>query len=544
MGGETRRARIMSEAFRSFHPLLVGAAVGAAWADLLLGLNPHLLTPLRALTLIALCTAAGVALAVPWRLVRRREPGSGRAAALVFGLASALFAAFAEAQRLIYLAFVRGDARRLLGATAVVSGLWAAAAFAGALRRRERPTPAAPLPALFLGLYLIAPVLGGRSRPAAALATPPTLPAAATRSLLVVGLEGVSWELVTEGASDGALPTFAELLKRGAAGPLEPLGAFERAALWTTAATGKRPLKHGVVSQEEQMTPAGSLLLRPILPGSALRIGLPFVRLRSVPAPSRSLAFWEILGRRGHETAALGWPAAARTGTEERLETFRLEPGRLDRPLVRALSPEGLPADLARRTTLAGAASDLAVVGAALGTAPQGPSNILVLVLSGAETVARSFGAADDPHYWGLPVPDAEAKARALKAYYVFLDDLLRDLLEREGRDRTICVFSPASFGPPPPLDAVAAFLRAEPPEAGPEAGDDGFILLQGWGIREGVRLTSAHVLDLAPTLLVLSGEPMARDVDGRVLAEAFDERFSRRTSIPIVTTFEPEGPQ
>jgi len=158
--------------------------------------------------------------------------------------------------------------------------------------------------------------------------------------------------------------------------------------------------------------------------------------------------------------------------------------------------------------------------------------------------VARSFGAADDVHYWGLPVHGAEAKARALKAYYVFLDDLLRDLLEREGRDRTICVFSPASFGPPPPLDAVAAFLRAEPPEAGPEAGADGFVLLQGWGIREGVRLTSAHVLDLAPTLLVLSGEPMARDIDGRVLAEAFDERFSGRTSIPIVTTFEPDGPQ
>ena len=534
----------MSEAFRPFHPLLAGAAVGAAWADLLLGLNPHLLTPSRALTLLALCGAAGGAVAAAGRLVRRRERGTGRAGAVAFGLAAALFAVFAEAQRLIYLAFVGGDARRLLGATAIVSGLWAVAAFAGALRRRARQTPAAPLPALFLGLYLVAPILGGRSRPVAALATPPTLPAAATRSLLVVGLEGVSWELVTEGASDGTLPTFAELLKRGAAGPLEPLGAFEPPALWTSAATGKRPLKHGVVSLVEQRTPAGPLLLRPLLPGSALRISLPFVRLRSAPAASRSLAFWEILGRRGHETAALGWPAAAGTGTEERLETFRVEPERLDRPLVRALSPEGLPAELARRTTLAGAARDLSVVGAAFGTAPQGPRNVLVLVLSGAEMVARSFGAADDVHYWGLPVHGAEAKARALKAYYVFLDDLLRDLLEREGRDRTICVFSPASFGPPPPLDAVAAFLRAEPPEAGPDAGADGFVLLQGWGIREGVRLTSAHVLDLAPTLLVLSGEPMARDIDGRVLAEAFDERFSGRTSIPIVTTFEPEGPQ
>jgi len=36
----------------------------------------------------------------------------------------------------------------------------------------------------------------------------------------------------------------------------------------------------------------------------------------------------------------------------------------------------------------------------------------------------------------------------------------------------------------------------------------------------------------------------MARDMDGRVLAETFDERFTQTTSIPIVTSFEPEGPQ
>ena len=40
------------------------------------------------------------------------------------------------------------------------------------------------------------------------------------------------------------------------------------------------------------------------------------------------------------------------------------------------------------------------------------------------------------------------------------------------------------------------------------------------------------------------TGEPIARDMDGRVLAEAFDDRFSRGTSIPVVETFEPEGPQ
>jgi hypothetical protein len=534
----------MSEPSRPFHPLLAGAAGGAAWADVLLGLNPHLLTPARIAILAGLCAGGGALAASPFVLLRRRGLTPGRPGMVLFSLTAALFALFAEAQRLTFIAFVAGGARRVLGATAVVAALWAAAALVRAVRRPARGAPAAPAPGVFLVLLLALPVLGKRAASPSPLAASPQIPAAPTRSLLVVGLDGVSWELLTEGASEGSLPTFAELLKHGAAGPLQTLGAFDRPALWTTAATGKRPLKHGVVSGEECETPAGALDLRPLLPGSTLRLGLPLAPLRPAEAESRSLAFWEILGRRGHETAVFGWPAASRTGSEERLELFRVEPRRLDRPLVRVLSPEGLPPGAAARTTLAGAARDLTVVGAALGTVPQGPSNVLVLVLSGAALVARPFGAALSPRYWGLPVPDAEAKARALKAYYRFLDDLLRDLLEREGRDRTICVFTPASFGPPPPLNAVASFLRAEPPLSGPEDGSDGFLLLHGAGIREGVRLTSAHVLDVAPTLLVLAGEPIARDIDGRVLAEAFDERFTGSTSIPIVTTFEPGGPQ
>lgn len=534
----------MSEHRRPFHPLLAGAASGAAWADVLLGLNPHLLSPARALTLAGLCVAGGALVASPFVLLRRRGATPGRAGKFAFALAAALFSLFAEQQRWIFRAFVAGDARRVLGATAVVAGLWAAVALASALGTPRRGARAVPAPGAFLVLFFAVPFLRGHATASAPLTTPPPLAAAARRSLLVVGLDGVSWELLMEGASEGLLPTFGELLKHGAAGPLETLGAFDRAALWTTAATGKRPFKHGVVSGEERRTPAGALFLRPLFPGSTLRLGLPFATPRPATTESRSLAFWEILGRRGHETAVLGWPASSRTGTEERLTLFRVEARRLDRPLVRSLSPEGLPADLAIETTLAGAARDLTVAGAALGTVPKGPSNVLVLVLSGAELPARPFGAARDPRYWGLPVPDAEAKARALKAYYRFLDDLLRDLLEREGRDRTICVFTSASFGPPPPLNAVASFLRGEPPESGPDAGADGFLLLHGAGIREGVRLTSASLLDLAPTLLVLAGEPIARDIDGRVLAEAFDERFTGSTSIPIVTTFEPGGPQ
>src|SRR5665811_1315735 len=82
--------------------------------------------------------------------------------------------------------------------------------------------------------------------------------------------EGASWDLLTAYASEGAMPVVARLLREGAAGPLVPLSPYDRAALWTTAATGKRPLNHGVVSSRRGETRFGTLRLFPVLPGSAV----------------------------------------------------------------------------------------------------------------------------------------------------------------------------------------------------------------------------------------------------------------------------------
>ena len=155
-------------------------------------------------------------------------------------------------------------------------------------------------------------------------------------------------------------------------------------------------------------------------------------------------------------------------------------------------------------------------------------------------------GAAENSRYWGFSFPEKEAEARAaaLRAYYRFLDDLLGEILEREGRERMICLFAPVGWGPPPTVEAISLFLRGQRPVASPDAARDGFVLFAGAGVRSGVRLTSANVLDLAPTLLVLAGEPLARDMDGRVLAEVFDEQFTESASVPIVSTFEASGPQ
>jgi hypothetical protein len=191
------------------------------------------------------------------------------------------------------------------------------------------------------------------------------------------------------------------------------------------------------------------------------------------------------------------------------------------------------------------AARDLSVAGITLATLPAGPASVATVVFSGLTPLSRYFGpsVAQVP-YVGRQPRNTDERSRALTAYYKLLDDLIGDFVEREGRDWTIVVFSPVSYGPPPSLEGAFQFLSGREPMGSPYRCEPGFLIIAGPGIRSGARLTSATVYDLAPTILVLAGEPIARDFDGRVLGEAFDERFAETASFPVVVSFEPGGPQ
>jgi hypothetical protein len=54
----------------------------------------------------------------------------------------------------------------------------------------------------------------------------------------------------------------------------------------------------------------------------------------------------------------------------------------------------------------------------------------------------------------------------------------------------------------------------------------DGFMIAAGAHIERGAVVTGASVLDLAPTILYLMGNPVPRDMEGRVLLEIIDATF------------------
>ncbi len=66
-----------------------------------------------------------------------------------------------------------------------------------------------------------------------------------------------------------------------------------------------------------------------------------------------------------------------------------------------------------------------------------------------------------------------------------------------------------------------------------------GLLVMAGPGIKAGGQLQAASVLDITPTLLYMANQPVADDMRGRVLLEAFDGTHRRKFPVKTVPTYE-----
>jgi predicted AlkP superfamily phosphohydrolase/phosphomutase len=76
---------------------------------------------------------------------------------------------------------------------------------------------------------------------------------------------------------------------------------------------------------------------------------------------------------------------------------------------------------------------------------------------------------------------------------------------------------------------------------------DYGIFLAHGAAIRPGFTIDGAKIIDLAPTILALTGVPVPNDMDGRVLEEIFVDGYAReaaaRQEAPALVSAPSESP-
>lgn len=176
----------------------------------------------------------------------------------------------------------------------------------------SRPVPREPSEGMTEGVLALAPQFEAES--AAALA--PVRQAGRPR-VLVIGVDGASWDRIERGIAAGRLPTLAKLRESGISAPLHSLEPTYSPLVWTSMMTGVTPPEHGIEDFYLMQLPrlgVQNLHIRRsfgVVRDALSRTG----ELRFVPVTSslrRRKAIWNLADEAGLATAVIGlwatWP--------------------------------------------------------------------------------------------------------------------------------------------------------------------------------------------------------------------------------------------
>lgn len=356
---------------------------------------------------------------------------------------------------------------------------------------------------------------------------------------LLLGLDGLDWELLRPLIVRGELPAFQHLVTTGVTGNLHTLQPTLSPILWNSIATGQRAAKHGihgfteVDEKTETVRPASSLSRQckavwHILQQNGARCHV-LNWFASHPAEPLNGSCVSDLFPEGAPPLSQPWPLRpglvhpARLGPA--LAELRMGPDELDGDILRLFVPRGAEVDQAKDKRLFVLARELAkafsVHNAATHLLSTEPWDFLAAYWRTPDLLFHYFMPFHGPAIEGVDPKLAELYGEVVNSTCRLYDRMLGAYLHLAGPDANVIVVSDHGFqsgARRPPFN--------ENPFANPEAWHrpQGVFLARGPLFKAGEEIHGARLLDITPTILTLHGLAPARDMDGRVLAEAFRE--------------------
>lgn len=368
--------------------------------------------------------------------------------------------------------------------------------------------------------------------------------------VVVLGLDGVDPGFVAQLVEQGKLPHFAELARGGASGPLRSQHPLLSPVIWTTIATGRPAVDHGITHFVIENPETGREL--PVTS-----------RMRQTPA------LWNLLTDAGKTTAVVGWwatwPAEDIDGAVISDRTgfhFLLNDPLAEEDLPAVVSPPELQPQVEQRmrrpeeVTAAEVAEladvpeaeasgpfsfgdDLSHLKWALATADSYRNiglylqesldpDLLMVYFEAPDTVSHLFG-----HLVGRQDLEGELAeqqqryGRVVEAMYQRADAVVGEFMNRLGPDDVLFVVSDHGFelGELPEDPSKTRDLRRVSHEFHRL---DGIFYAYGAGVRPGAQTQEqaqgVSILDLTPTVLALLGLPPSEEMPGRVLTEIFED--------------------
>ncbi len=360
--------------------------------------------------------------------------------------------------------------------------------------------------------------------------------------VFIVGLDGADWSIIDRLEAQGRLPNLARLRREGAWGVLRSQPPLLSPIVWTTIATGRRPLDHGIM---------GFLTVRN-------------GKTEPVRSDERQVrAFWNIASEMGVSVGVIGWyaswPAEKVNGflVSDRVGYHQVR-GSAERANSRLVYPDTLlpeidsiweqveaglgPPSAARFFTAGGEAQGKRVpigqdrldtfVGVLRTTelyrallprfVERFDPDLTAVYFEGTDSVGHLFAEFADPPLVGADPEMARHLAPAFDRYYEYIDTVLGEIVARLDPQRTtLMLISDHGFktGEARPRTST----RSQHGDQAPLwHRTEGILLMWGRGVKRGIELPEASIFDVLPTAFRALGVPLALNLEGRPVDAAY----------------------
>lgn len=413
--------------------------------------------------------------------------------------------------------------------------------------------------------------------------------------IFLIGVDGASWKILQPLVDEGKVPNFARLMREGVYGPLRTRKPTNSPVIWSTIGSGKTEEKHNVRDFVYLKIPLLSNIYWDYLPFlfQARRV-LDGLGVDPIPVTSdirQCKMFWHILNDLQISVGMVGWwpswPAdpvidfmvterffwdyinetvvypdglvAPDTLLEEAVaqvtsvsefdqqrELLRFvalsddQRGQLSQRInqvqIGALADEqGAPDDILQ-TALSYLGwlyqRDLNKVNVGLHLYDRFQPQVFALYLKSVDPVQHAFWRWTEPE--AFDDVDDEHLAffkNTVREYYMYTDELLGEVLQRADANTLVMVVSDHGFTAQPEGRFWQSGNHTDAP--------GGVVILAGPGVKRGDQITSASILDITPTLLYALRLPVADDMDGRALVEAFESEHTATHPVETIATYE-----
>lgn len=331
------------------------------------------------------------------------------------------------------------------------------------------------------------------------------------RPIVIIAIEGFAHDWLIELEPERRLPFFHARRDRFFS-RIEPFPTTSSRSISASLVTGKLPYRHGITGQYGRTTPLNRddpYLLLPQGVGFRTWGLLPPVRRELAPLPAGHVpTVWEIFQRVGRRTHLVSWPGLERT-------------------------PEGGPRPDGSRAWANDDAlrTDLEYLSSARALVERERPDLVVVSLEGFARMESTRQLENN----ALP-PPVSTEGEAIRTY---LDEIGRAIeqLANAAADGLVLVVSPSAVHPHYAPDDLQSYVQSR---LQPHSGEaDGFLLIQGSSATAMQAPFAASTTDLVPTVLFAAGLPVSRDLDGRVLTEAFSPELVSRTQFRLIPSWD-----